>query len=168
MNLHAYLQAADREREALEQLRKVLELDPNQATAMVSVAMILADQGNLPEGLAAARRAHSIGAWLPETTGVLAALLYRSGDDAESQSIAKTLGSGGAPGDARAQALFHLLCGEVDKGADWAERAINEGDLAMRTVYIRFVACKQLRASNRWPKIAKMINLPQTAETPGL
>src|ERR1019366_7979899 len=100
--------------------------------------------------------------------GVLAALLYRSGDDAESQSIAKTLGSGGAPGDARAQALFHLLCGEVDKGADWAERAINEGDLAMRTVYIRFVACKQLRASNRWPKIAKMINLPQTAETPGL
>jgi hypothetical protein len=73
-----------------------------------------------------------------------------------------------APGDARAQALFHLLCGEVDRGADWAERAINEGDLAMRTVYIRFVACKQLRASNRWPKIAKMINLPQTAETPGL
>jgi TolB-like protein len=168
MNLHAYLQAADREREALEQLRKVLELDPNQAMAMVSVAMILADKGNLPEALAAARRAHSIGAWLPETTGVLAALLYRSGDDAESQSIAKTLGSGGAPGDARAQALFHLLCGEVDKGADWAERAINEGDLAMRTVYIRFVACKQLRASNRWPKIAKMINLPQTAETPGL
>src|ERR1039458_8964065 len=168
MNLHAYLQAADREREALEQLRKVLELDPNQALAMVSVAMILADKGNLPEGLAAARRAHSIGAWLPETTGVLAALLYRSGDDAESQSIAKTLGSGGAPGDARAQALFHLLCGEVDKGADWAERAINEGDLAMRTVYIRFVACKQLRASNRGPKIAKMINLPQTAETPGL
>src|ERR1700690_3424225 len=168
MNLHAYLQAADREREALEQLRKVLELDPNQAAAMVSAAMILADKGNLPEALAAARRAHSIGAWLPETTGVLAALLYRSGDDAESQSIAKTLGSGGAPGDARAQALFHLLCGEVDQGADWAERAIHEGDLAMRTVYIRFVACKQLRASNRWPKIAKMINLPQTAETPGL
>jgi len=168
MNLHAYLQAADREREALEQLRKVLELDPNQAAAMVSAAMILADKGNLPEALAAARRAHSIGAWLPETTAVLAALLYRSGDDAESQSIAKTLGSGGAPGDARAQALFHLLCGEVDQGADWAERAIHEGDLAMRTVYIRFVACKQLRASNRWPKIAKMINLPQTAETPGL
>ena len=165
MNLHAYLQAADREREALEQLRKVLELDPNQAVAMVSVAMILADQGNLREALAAARRAHSIGAWLPETTGVLAALLYRSGEDAESQSIAKTHGSGRVPGDARAQALFHLLCGEVDKGADWA---INEGDLAMRTVYIRFVACKQLRASNRWPKIAKMINLPQTAETPGL
>jgi hypothetical protein len=65
------------------------------------------------------------------------------------------------PGDARAQALFHLLCGDVDKGADWTEQAIGEYDLAMKTVYIRFVACKQLRASHRWPKIAKMINLPQ-------
>jgi TolB-like protein/Tfp pilus assembly protein PilF len=161
MNLHAYLQAAGRDREALEQLKKVLELDPNQAVAMVSMAMILADQGNLQEALATARRAHSIGPWLPETTAVLAALLHRNGDDAESQSIAKTLGSGAVPGDARAQALLHLLCGDVDKGADWTEQAIGEYDLAMKTVYIRFVACKQLRASHRWPKIAKMINLPQ-------
>lgn len=57
-----------------------------------------------------------------------------------------------------------LLCGDVDKGADWAEKAINEGDLVMRTVYIRFVACKQLRASSRWPKLARMVNLP----APGL
>jgi hypothetical protein len=27
--------------------------------------------------------------------------------------------------------------------------------------YLRFVVCKQLRASARWPKIAKMINLPE-------
>jgi hypothetical protein len=55
---------------------------------------------------------------------------------------------------------FTLVRGEVEEGADWVERAIHEGDLAMRTVYIRFVACKQLRASHRWPRIAKMINLP--------
>jgi tetratricopeptide (TPR) repeat protein len=159
MNQHAYLQAGGRDRDALEQLKKVLELDPNQAVAMVSLAMIQADLGNLQEALATARQAHSIGPWLPETTGVLAAFLLRNGDQTESESIAKTMGSGAVPGDARAQALFHLLCGEVDKGADWAEQAINEGDLAMRTIYIRFVACKQLRASHRWPKIAKMINL---------
>jgi tetratricopeptide (TPR) repeat protein len=164
MNQHAYLQAAGREREALEQLKKVLELDPNQVVALVSMAMIQADLGDLNEALATARRAHSIGPWLPETTGVLAALLHRNGDDAESQLVAKTLGSGGTPGDARALALFRLLCGDVDKGADWAEKAINEGDLVMRTVYIRFVACKQLRASSRWPKLARMVNLP----APGL
>jgi TolB-like protein/Tfp pilus assembly protein PilF len=166
MNFHAYLQAADREQEALEQLEKVLELDPNQVLAIVSRAMILADQGKLQEAVESARRAYSIGQWAPETTAVLAALLYRGEYYEEAQSVAKKLGSGGMPGDARALALFHLLRGEVDEGADWVERAIHEGDLAMRTVYIRFVACKQLRASRRWPKIAKMINLPQAPGAP--
>jgi tetratricopeptide (TPR) repeat protein len=77
MNLHAYLQAAGRDREALEQLNKVLELDENQVVALVSKAMIHADQGDLPEALAIARRAYATGPWLPDTTGVLAALLRR-------------------------------------------------------------------------------------------
>jgi TolB-like protein/Tfp pilus assembly protein PilF len=161
MNLHAYLQAAGRERDSLEQLNKVLELDGNQVVAMVSKAMILADQGNLAEALATARRAYSVGTWLPETAGVFAGLLRRNGDDAESQSIAKTIGRGKALGDARTQSIFHLLCGEVDEGADWAEKAINEHDLSMRMIYLRFVVCKELRASHRWPKIAQALNLPQ-------
>jgi serine/threonine-protein kinase len=161
MNLHAYLQAAGRERDALKQLKKVLELDGNQVVAMVSLAMILADQGDLGEALVTARRAYSIGPWLPETAGVLAGLLRRNGDIAESHSIAKTIGSGKALGDARTQAIYHLLCGETNEGADWAEEAIQKNDLSMKTIYIRFVVCKELRASHRWPKIAKMINLPQ-------
>jgi hypothetical protein len=27
-------------------------------------------------------------------------------------------------------------------------------------VYLRFVVCKGLRSSHRWPKIANMINMP--------
>ena len=97
---------------------------------------------------------------MPETIGVLAALLQRSGDEVESQSVAKTLGSGEALGNARARALFHFICGEVDEGADWAEKAIKEQDLSMM-IDLRFVVCKGLRASHRWPKIARMVNLPQ-------
>ncbi|MGA3092246.1 MAG: hypothetical protein ABSD75_26890 [Terriglobales bacterium] len=160
INVDAYLQAAGREREALEQLRKVLELDQTQAVALVPMAMIHADQGDLREAPASARRAHSIGRWLPETTGVLGALPRRHGNHAESQSVAQTLGSGSALGDARAHALFHLLSGKVETGADWAEKAIQEHDLSM-IIYLRFVACKGLRASHRWPKFARMINLPQ-------
>ena len=95
---------------------------------------ILADQGNLQEALATARRAHAVGPWLTETTSVLAALLLRNGEDAEAQSIAKTLGTGQPFGDARAQALYHLLCGDIDTGADWAEKAIDGHDLAMGNV----------------------------------
>jgi hypothetical protein len=83
----------------------------------------------------------------------------RNGEGSESQSLAQTLGSGETVGDARAHAVFHLLCGELDAGADWVEKAIEQGDPSMM-YYLRFVVCKKLRASHRWPKIGKMINLP--------
>jgi len=163
MNLHAYLQAVGRDAEALEQLKRVLELDQNQVVALVSMAMIRADKGDFAEALMNARRAYAIGPWFPDTTGVLAALMRRNGDEVEAKSVAKALGSGEAPGDARAHALFHLLCGEIDRGADWAEKAIEQRDPSMM-FYLRFVVCKELRASHRWPKIAKMINLPVEAQ----
>ena len=49
-------------------------------------------------------------------------------------------------GDARAQAVYYLLCGDVDTGADWAEKAIVERDDSMM-YYLRFVVSKRLRAS---------------------
>jgi tetratricopeptide (TPR) repeat protein len=159
MNLHAYLQAAGRDEEALEQLRKVVDLDPNQVVALVSMAMIHADSGDLHEALKVARRAYAIGPWFPDTIGVLAGLLRRDGTEEKSKSLAKALGSGEALGDPRAHALFHLLSGEVDEGADWTEKAIEQRDPSMM-FYLRFVVCKGLRASHRWPKIARMINLP--------
>jgi tetratricopeptide (TPR) repeat protein len=163
MNLHAYLQAAGRDDEALEQLKKVIELDPNQVIALVSMAMIYADKGNLTEALKIARRAYAIGPWSPDTIGVLAGLTRRNGGEVES-SLANALGSGEAPGDARAHALFHLLCGEIDEGADWVEKAVAQRDSSMM-VYLRYVVSKSLRASHRWPPIAKMINLPVQPST---
>jgi len=52
-----------------------------------------------------------------------------------------------------------LLCGEIDPGAAWAEKANQERDASMM-VYLRLVVCKGLRASHRWPKIANVINMP--------
>jgi hypothetical protein len=88
---------------------------------------------------------------------VLAALHKRAGDVAALPLIDSLETSKGV-GDAPAHALFHLLCGDVGKGADWAERAIEERDLAI-LVYLRFALCKELRASHRWPRIVAMLNL---------
>ncbi|MGC2476177.1 MAG: protein kinase [Candidatus Sulfotelmatobacter sp.] len=159
MNLHAYLQAAGRDDEALEQLKKVVELDPNQVVALASMVMIHADKGEIAQALKIARRAYAVGQWFPDTVGLLAALLRCNGEEEESRSIAKELGSSEALGHARARALFHLICGEIDQGADWVEKAIEKQDSSMR-FYLGFVICKGLRASHRWPKIAKMVNLP--------
>jgi len=158
MNLHAYLQAAGRDVEARQQLEKVLELDENQVAARVSLAMIQADRGELQEALESARRSYVSGPWFPDTIAVFAALLKRSGEESQSQALVQALGTGEKAGDARAHALFHLLCGDVDKGADWAEKAIEQRDPSMM-FYLRFVVCKKLRASHRWSGIAKMVNL---------
>jgi TolB-like protein len=158
MNLHAYLQAAGREPEALEQLKKVLELDEHQVVAMVSMAMIYADRGDLAQALVIARRAHATAPWYPDTIAVLAALTRRNGEAVESQSLVQALGAGDAIGDAPAHALLHLLCGELDPGADWAEKAIAQRSFSMM-IYLRFAVCRELRASARWPRIARMLNL---------
>jgi tetratricopeptide (TPR) repeat protein len=163
MNLHAYLQAAGRDDEALEQLKKVVELDPNQVVAMVSMAMIHIHKDDMAEALKIVRRAYAVGPWFPDTVGVLAGLTRRNGEEIESKSLEKALGSGEALDDARAHALFHLLCGEIDQGADWVEKAIAQRDPSMM-FYLRFVVSRGLRASHRWPKIAKMINLPVGAQ----
>jgi tetratricopeptide (TPR) repeat protein len=131
MNLHAYLQSAGRESEALEQLKKVLELDEHQVVALVSMAMLHADMGDFARALAIARRAYVLAPWYADTIAVLAALTRRSGDGAEARSLVQALGAGQAAGDAPAHALFHLLSGDVEQGADWAERAIEERDLSM-------------------------------------
>jgi len=158
MNLHAYLQAAGRDDEALEQLKKVVELDPNQVVALASMVMIHAHKGEIAQALQIARRAHAVGRWFPDTVGLLAALLRLNGEEEESRSLAKEFGSGELLGDARAHALFHLICDEIEQGADWVEKAIQQHDSSMR-FYLGFVICKGLRASKRWPKIAKMVNL---------
>lgn len=111
--------------------------------------------------MAAARRAYTVGPWYPDTIATLAALLRRGGADREGHELYQTLGSGERFGDARAQAVYHLLCGDVDKAADWVEQAIEERDHSMM-YYLRFVVCRPLRASARWPKIARMVRLPDS------
>lgn len=160
MNLQAYLQYVGREADALDQLQKVLELDPNQVVALVAMSMLVTYRGDLAQGVSLARRAHTIAPWYPDAVAALAGLLHLQGEAAESQTLAKTLEASDAP----VQALFHLLRGEVDVGADWVEKAIEQRDLSMM-IYLRFVAWRELRASNRWPNIAKMLNLPETART---
>jgi serine/threonine protein kinase len=159
MNLHAYLQGAGRDKDAYAQATRVLELDPNLVVAHVSIAHFHADWGQLPEAVAAARQARAVGPWYLDATATLAALLRVCGEEDEARALYQMLGSGKDFGDSRAQAIYYLLCGDVNTGADWTEKAIAERDGSMM-YYLRFVVSKGLRASSRWPAIARMMNLP--------
>jgi len=62
--------------------------------------------------------------------------------------------------------VYHILCGEIDAGADWTEKAIAERDPGMM-FYLRFTFYRPLRASPRWARIARMLNLSTTGSPPG-
>ena len=161
MNLHAYLQAVGRDREAYAQAQRVLELDSNLVVARVSIAHFHAAWGELAEAEAAARLAYTVGPWYPDTIATLAAVLRLRGKDDEARALYQMLGTGSGFGDCRAQAIYHLISGEIDAGADWAEKSIAERDQSMM-YYLRFVVCRSLKASHRWPAISRLINLPES------
>jgi len=58
--------------------------------------------------------------------------------------------------------LYHLFCSDTDAAIDRYQRNIEQHDLrAAVTASAGFL--KPLRAHPRWPKLAKMMNLPETA-----
>ena len=58
--------------------------------------------------------------------------------------------------------MYHVLCSQIDAAAVWYEKAIE-----IRTPWAALWASagflKPLRASPRWPKLARMMNLPATS-----
>ena len=57
------------------------------------------------------------------------------------------------------RAAYHLLRSEIDAAADWFEKSI-ELRQPLAPTRCRGLYCQPLRDSPRWPKLAKMMNLP--------
>jgi hypothetical protein len=58
--------------------------------------------------------------------------------------------------------FYHVVCSEIDAAIDWYERGIRQRQpLAAGLAAAAFF--RPLRSSPRWPKLAKMMNLPEKA-----
>jgi hypothetical protein len=55
-------------------------------------------------------------------------------------------------------AIFHLVCGNLDATADWAERAIEQRQPAV--LFFLNGHATALRNTARWPELALALNLP--------
>jgi hypothetical protein len=97
---------------------------------------------------------------------LLAGVLARTGDrDRAEALIGQMTNAQGGLVAPSGMALYHLICSEVDAAADWFEKAIDQRDPIL-VPWLRLPLAKPLRASPRWPKIAKMMNLPDTMSQP--
>lgn len=159
VGLAASLTAAGRDDEALVEARRILELDPEFVAAYTLLAFDVT-KAPLSEALAFAEKGFTLAPWNPITAGLLAGLLVRRGDTERAAELVGGLGDGQANAAPVAFAIYHLLRGEPDKAAEWTEMALEQKSAMVAMLLLTPPWKPLLRFSARWPKLAKMMNLP--------
>lgn len=153
------LGAEERYAEAEELLRQSRDLDPNFFWTYYFLADLYAARQMFVEALPIAEQAFSLAPWYAPTVGLYAGLLVRMGQPDRAEEVLLKLGSGEAYGASKGLALFHICCGEIDRAADWFEKAIEERD-SMVVAFLQSAIGEPLRDSPRWPRLAALMNLP--------
>ncbi len=149
------LRNAGRLEDAEAELRKVLEIDESYPLALGTLGAVCAQQGRFEEGLTLTERACALTPWENMIQGQLAALLVHAGAKSRAEVLIEKLGSSSGCTTPAGLAVFHAMCGEFGRAAEWAERAIEE-----RYPPLVAVLGPLLRSSPQWRALAKLMNLP--------
>jgi hypothetical protein len=99
------------------------------------------------------------------TSGGSGGTKVRNGDETGGRELLNQLGGASVFGTACSRALFHTLLGELDTAADYVEKAIEERDMTL-LLRLRHAIFRKLYASERWPKILRMMNNPPVFVNP--
>jgi eukaryotic-like serine/threonine-protein kinase len=145
-------------------LRQLLELDDTFWIAYVWLATSCALESRTDEALVYAEKGRALAPWNPPVIGLLAGVLERAGEKSRAQALLKELGDGtgfGAPGGF---INYYALLGEIELACDWLEKAIDQGDTRAPWIFPHFFG-DRITSSPRWPKLAKMMNLPESVSS---
>lgn len=160
--LAACLQAASRDEDAVVQYRQMLEFDESYWFAHVALGALNASHGRLTDALTCAERAYALAPWDFLPVALLAGVLRRTGDVSRAEGLLEKLGPGDRYGAPLGLALFYCVCGDVDKAADSVEKAIEQRNPNL-VIFLNLAVARPIRSSPRWPALAKLMNLPETA-----
>jgi hypothetical protein len=132
---------------------KILEFEENHPLASHFLAATCVLQEKWEEALKFSEKVPS--SFAPGI-GILAGVLKHMGETSRAEELIQTLLPGQVYGAPLGLATLYLTCGEIDKAADWAEEAVKERNpgTAVSLAWL-------FRSTSRWPKLAKMMNLPE-------
>lgn len=142
---------------AIGEAREAMEVGDRSHFPLVTIAECCFYQSRFEEARQAAEEAFRVAPWDAVTTGFLARLLMDAGEkDRAAELLArlpKMMPSG--------MVKYHLCGSEIDAALDWYEKAIEERR-SFAAQWASAAHLKPLRSSPRWPKLARMMNLPDT------
>jgi eukaryotic-like serine/threonine-protein kinase len=158
--LASHLNLGQRNDQALEEVRKALEIDEHHWLAICILAQIHMATGRYAEAVAAAEKAHRANPLHSMPCAVLAAGLEQLGERDRATEVLHEMGDSPKPLWGRVE--YHLYRSELDAAADWYEKMIEQRE-PFAVIYAGSSLCKELRQSPRWPALARKINLPVAA-----
>jgi serine/threonine-protein kinase len=144
------------------ELLKVLELNENSWISMLWLACYYLGCGRTQEALTFAERAYALVPSQAGAIGLVAGASQRMGDAKRAETLLASLGSDTAYGAPAYLAIYHMACGELDPAAGWLEKAIEQHDTRAPWI-VPHMFGPGFTASPYWPKLAKMMNLPNPA-----
>ena len=108
--------------------------------------------------MAAAEQAYAAAPWNGGIVGMYAGLLAQVGEASRGEAIMQQLGN--ARTNPFSRVFFHVLRSEIDLAADWYEKSIEQREL-FAIICAPAPVILPLRESARWPRLAKLMNLPE-------
>ena len=153
----SHLVHARRYDEAITEVHKALDMDPGNFAARFILVEAYQAQGPPERAFVAAEQAYAAAPWSGNIVGMYTGLLAQMGDARRGETIMRELG------DARAnpfsRVFFHVLRSEIDLAADWYEKSIEQREL-FAIICAPAPVIQPLRESAHWPRLAKLMNLP--------
>jgi Flp pilus assembly protein TadD len=137
---------------------EALRFDGANVLAHVNLAMWLLEQGQADAARAEADSAGANAGTNPSVIGCRAATRTLKGEDGNADAILALLGPSERYGAAAGLCRYHLLVGDLEAAAQWADTAIGERDATVPGA-LQMSAATGLRASRYWPRIAKKLRL---------
>jgi len=156
--LSAHLANAGQFDRAIAEGRRSVELEENYFVPRMILGEAYLGAGRIDEAIQSLEEAHRLGPWNAMATGLLAAAHAKNGNRLRADALIEEMGTN--PNPVWGRVWFHLNVGELDAAADWFETMIDRRD-PFALVYASAPVTQPLHSHPRWPRIARLMNLPQ-------
>ena len=155
------LRAAGRDDEAADEARRIMEINPDFTATYTLQAL---DVTTVPpaEALAYAEKGVAQAPWQRPSIGLLAGVLSRQGQELRARDLMAALDPD-SEGVSAAFTMFHALRDEPEEAARWFERAIDQRLQFVPMILLTRPYLPVLRASSRWPALARRLHLSETS-----
>jgi serine/threonine-protein kinase len=152
----AMILGAETPNRAAVEARKAMEIDERHWLPSYAMSLSHLRRGELREARHLAERSAAAVPWLSFPAGLFAGLLRRLEEHDKADALLAGLKSPSA------MVIYHSVCSDIDGTADSFAQAIAQGEVQPLMWFGASDFLRPLRASPRWPALAKMLNLPET------